>query len=107
MEIPSGKKEVRIDTKDQDYVVVAVLEDHEQADDYRRTLEANDIPARVEEQAEVDESLSYRVMVPDEYLDEAHVVIESQDAYDDFYDMAMDDESDDFDDDDEMIDDDY
>lgn len=31
-------------------------------------------------------------MVPEEYLDEAHVVIEAQDAYDDFYDLTMDDE---------------
>jgi hypothetical protein len=39
-------------------------------------------------------------MVPEEFLDEAHVVIESQDAYDDFYDFSLDDEedsSDDFD----------
>ena len=27
-------------------------------------------------------------MVPEEYLDEAHVIIESQDAYDDYYDFA-------------------
>jgi len=33
-------------------------------------------------------------MVPEEYLDEAHVVIESQQAYDDFYDFALDDETD-------------
>ena len=33
-------------------------------------------------------------MVPEECLDEAHVVIESQDAYDDFYDFALEDESD-------------
>jgi len=31
-------------------------------------------------------------MVPEEFLDEAHVVIESQDAYDDFYDLALEDE---------------
>jgi hypothetical protein len=30
-------------------------------------------------------------MVPEEFLDEAHVVIESQDAYDDFYDLALED----------------
>ena len=33
-------------------------------------------------------------MVPEDFLDEAHVVIESQDAYDDFYDFAMEDEDD-------------
>ena len=34
------------------------------------------------------------VMVPEDSLDEAHVVIESQDAYDDFYDLALEDEED-------------
>jgi hypothetical protein len=37
-------------------------------------------------------------MVSEEFIDEAHVVIESQQAYDDFYDFAMDeDEQGDFD----------
>ena len=31
-------------------------------------------------------------MVPEDHLDEAHVVIESQDAYEDFYDLALEDE---------------
>jgi hypothetical protein len=34
------------------------------------------------------------IMVPEDFLDEAHVVIESQDAYDDFYDFALEDEDD-------------
>ena len=33
-------------------------------------------------------------MVPEDFLDEAHVVIESQDAYDDLCDYAMDEEED-------------
>jgi hypothetical protein len=33
-------------------------------------------------------------MVPEEFVDKAYVIIESQDAYDDFYDMAIDDEVD-------------
>jgi len=38
------------------------------------------------------------VMVPEDYLDEAHVIIESQNAYDDFYDFALEDqEEEDFD----------
>ena len=31
-------------------------------------------------------------MVPEDFLDEAHVIIESQNAYDDFYDFAIEDE---------------
>ena len=34
-------------------------------------------------------------MVPEDYLDEAHVIIESQGAYDDFYDFALEDDEDD------------
>jgi hypothetical protein len=32
-------------------------------------------------------------MVPEDFLDEAHVVIESQDAYDDFYDFTLEEEN--------------
>jgi len=32
------------------------------------------------------------VMVPEEYADEAHVIVESQDAYDDFYELGIDEE---------------
>jgi len=32
--------------------------------------------------------------VPEEHLDEAHVIVESQDTYDDFYDMSMDEDED-------------
>jgi hypothetical protein len=45
-------------------------------------------------------------MVSEEFLDEAHVVIESQHAYDDFYDFAME-EDDEADFDDDFFDDDF
>ena len=41
------------------------------------------------------DSKAIAVMVPEDSLDEAHVVIESQDAYDDFYDFALEEEIDD------------
>ncbi|MHC4205018.1 MAG: hypothetical protein ACYSTT_10240 [Planctomycetota bacterium] len=83
------------------YVVVAFAEDMEQATEYKSILEANDISATITEpQANEIGSKEIAVMVPEEYLDEAHVIIESQHAYDDFYDFAMDNEDDgDFDDD--------
>jgi hypothetical protein len=84
----------------EDFVVVTVAPDAEQAREYQTLLKNNDIPATIREQAEQDlESDGIAVMVPEEYIDEAHVVIESQDAYDDFYDFAMeeDEESDEFD----------
>jgi hypothetical protein len=41
--------------------------------------------------------MRYAIMVPEECADEATVIIESQDAYDDFYDFALEDDKDDFD----------
>ena len=81
--------------QDLEYVPVVVLDDIVQANDYRQLLEENDI-AVVIEQDGASESVS--VMVAEECLDEAHVVIEAQDAYDDFYDLALDEDVDDFDD---------
>lgn len=78
----------------QDFVVVTFVDDLERAREYETLLEANDIPAVINEQNEQSGGAkSIAVMVPEEFLDEAHVVIESQDAYDDFYDFALDDDT--------------
>ncbi|MBN1392505.1 MAG: hypothetical protein JW947_06860 [Sedimentisphaerales bacterium] len=74
-------------------VVVTFAENMEQAKEYETLLESSGIPATIKEQGEeVDETKGIAIMVPEDYLDEAHVVIESQDAYDDFYDFALEDE---------------
>ena len=74
-------------------VVVTFAENMEQAKEYETLLESSGIPATIKEQSEeVDETKGVAIMVPEDYLDEAHVVIESQDAYDDFYDFALEDE---------------
>lgn len=85
-----------------DLVVLTLLSDLDQAREYETLLKLNDIPAMVKEHVDVEgHSGDVAIMVPEECLDEAHVVIESQDAYDDFYDYALDDEDDiDFDPDD-------
>jgi len=101
MDMPSNKKtkmKAQTESKEQEYVTVAVLDDIQQANEYKRLLDINDIPATVVEEFDADNAQSIAVMVPEEYIDEAHVVIESQDAYDDFYDMALEDDMDDFDD---------
>ena len=73
----------------QELVVITVTEDIEQAKNYEILLKSSDIPAMVKEQHEqADDSQSFAVMVPEDFLDEARVVIESQDAYDDFYDFC-------------------
>jgi len=80
-------------------VLVAFAEDSEQAKEYEALLKTNDIPALVKPQNGLQEDVidKFAIMVPEEFLDEAHVIIESQDAYDDFYDLALEDsEADDF-----------
>ena len=93
------RKAQKSEAEVQEFVVVTFAEDLEQARDYETLLKTNDIPAAIREQDE--ESINGKaiaVMVPEDFLDEAHVVIESQDAYDDFYDFALEDEAnDDFD----------
>jgi hypothetical protein len=83
-------------TKPQEFVVVASTEDLEQAREYEALLKNNHIPACVKKLDESRQATSKGivVMVPEEFLDEAYVIIESQDAYDDFYDFALQNESD-------------
>ncbi len=102
-----SKKSQKSQTKLQEFVVVAFAEDLEQARDYETLLKSNDIPAVIKEHdRELTNAKGIAVMVPEDLLDEAHVVIESQDAYDDFYDLTLEDEDNgDFDSD--LFDDDF
>ena len=90
------KKNQKSQTELQDFVVVTFVDDMEQAKEYESLLKTNDIPAVINEQSEQSSGKKgIAVMVPEDFLDEAHVVIESQNAYDDFYDFALEDETDD------------
>ncbi len=92
-----SKKTDNSRTNVQDFVMVNFIEDSEQAKDKVALLKRNDIPATIKEQQDESTGINgYAVMVPEEYIDEAHVVVESQDAYDDFYDYAVDDDDDEF-----------
>ena len=86
--------------KSQELVAVAHAEDFEQARNYEALLKADSIPVVIKQQKEPStDDKTIVVMVPEDCIDEAHVVIESQDAYDDFYDLASENEQDgDFDD---------
>ena len=80
-------------TKVQELVTVAFADNADQAKDYETILKSNDIPVIIREQDEQETNGKViAVMVPEDFIDEAHVVIESQDAYDDFYDLALEDE---------------
>ena len=90
------QKAQKSQTKLQELVTVAFAENIEQARDYEALLKSSDIPTIIKEQSESSkDGKVIVVMVPEEFLDEAHVVIESQDAYDDFYDFALEDEDND------------
>jgi hypothetical protein len=90
----------------QGYVVVTFAEDMDQAREYKTLLEVNDVSAIISEQQEQSlGSKEIAVMVPEDFLDEAHVIIESQHAYDDFYDYALEEDDGDFDD--EFFEDDF
>ncbi len=77
-----------------DFVIVTFAEDMEQAREYEALLKSDDIPVRIQDNTDDDAEgpKTLALMVPEEYLDEAHVVIESQNAYDDFYDFTTDDD---------------
>ena len=79
------------------YVIVAFVNNVEQAREYEALLRAEGIAVFVRKQCDKlaagEGPEGFAVMVPEEMLDEAIVVIESQEAYDDFYDFSMDDEA--------------
>ena len=87
------RKTEKSQAKLQDFVIVAFADDLEQAREREALLRNNDIPAVVKQQdEEATDTKGIAIMVPEEFIDEAHVIIESQDAYDDFYDLALEDE---------------
>ena len=90
--------------KEAGYVAVTVFDDMADAKDCQKLLQDNDISVYLLEDYECEGGGSVAVMVLEDSLDEAQVVIESQDAYDDYYELASDEELTNFDD---MFDDEY
>ena len=74
-----------------EYVTVAFAEDLELAREYERLLAEHEIPAVVKSQKRQEEGdfSGVAVMVPEEYLDEAYVLISQEASYDDFFDAAF------------------
>ena len=90
------KKETRQNSL-KEFVTVAFAEDMELAKQYKKLLNDGDIPAAVKSQS--DDASGFpgiAVMVPEDHIDEAHVLIESQGAYNDFYDMVFHDDDDEY-----------
>ncbi len=73
-----------------EFVTVAFAEDMDLAKQYKKLLTEDEIPVTIKSQSESPSSFpGIAVMVPEDYLDEAHVLIESQGAYSDFYEIAF------------------
>lgn len=84
------------DAHEKEFIVVAVVDDLDLASNYKQLLEDNDIPTELKVSDEADEDPSISVVVPEECLDEAHIVIESENIYEDYFDMTLDDDLDDY-----------
>lgn len=95
---PSSREEdpFAAEIQEKDFIAVAVVDDLDQARNYKQLLEDNDIPAELKVADEADEEPTISVVVPEEYLDEAHIVIESENVYEDYFDMTLDDDLDDY-----------
>ena len=87
------QKADKTQTDVKELVIATLTDDLEEAKEHEVLLKASDIPAMVRRQKGDDgDQTEFAVMVPEEFLDEAHVVIESQGEYDDFYDLSFDDD---------------
>ena len=98
------KKNGQVSLKE--FVTVAFAEDLDLAKQYKKLLNDNNIPSAIKTQSESSSSFpGIAVMVPEDFLDEAHVLIESEGSYNDFYDMVFHDQ--DYDEFDDEYDDDF
>lgn len=85
-----SKKKQKTSTPLEEFVTVAFAEDMELAKQYKKLLNESEIPAAIKPQS--DSTSNYpgvAVMVPENHLDEAHLLIESQGSHDSFYDLAF------------------
>ena len=87
------KSQTKPQSNTHDYVAVILAEVIEQAQECQIMLRSNDIPAIIKEhQDKLMDTTGFAVMVPENFADEAQVIIESMDIYDDFSDFALEDE---------------
>jgi len=74
-------------------VAIAHVDDIEEAKEFESLLKNNDIPVLVKKQTDNNSlSRTIAVMVPEEYADEAHVIIEAECTFDDLYETIEDEE---------------
>ena len=87
----------------QEFVTVAFAEDMELARQYKKVLTDSEIPAMIK--AQNDSSSDFpgiAVMVSEDHLDEAYLLIEASSSSDSFYDLAL--QEDDYNESDDVLD---
>ncbi len=101
------KQNSNIKSIEKDFVTVAFAKDWEMASEYKDLLTENQMPVIIKEIEDAfPDHATFAVTVSEENLDEAHVLIQSQDAYNDFFDLTLDGEDiEDYDED--LFDDDF
>jgi hypothetical protein len=87
--VKRSRKTQKLQPKPQEFIVVALTEDLEEAKDYEALLKINNIPVILREQDKTQqvEHTCIAVMVPQEFFDEAHVIVTPRDEYEEFYDL--------------------
>jgi hypothetical protein len=96
--MPSRKKKKSgSGTTLKEMVTIAFAEDIDLAKQYKQLLLDNDIPAAIQSRSSNEsEYKGIPVMVPEDHIDEAHMLIEAQNSMGDFYNAAfIDDDHDD------------
>jgi len=74
-------------TSQQEMMVVAHAEDVELANDYVQLLEDNGIIGYVRERIGAEDGFGIAIEIPEEFYDEAHMIIDSQQGGNNFYDF--------------------
>ncbi len=84
------KKKMDDPTALSDFVTIAYAEDVDLAKQYKKMLNDNNIPTSIKDHPDPDSPFpGVAVMVPEEYIDEAHHLIESEGVFHDFFDMIV------------------
>lgn len=85
------KKKLDDPTALSDFVTIAYAEDLDLARQYKKLLNNCNIPAAIKDHPDPESPFpGVAVMVPEDYIDEAHSLIESEGSFPDFYDMIAD-----------------
>ena len=89
MKTKKEKKQGQVNSS-MELVTVAFAEDMDLAKEYRDMLKENEIPCAIKAKSDPGSDFDgVAILVPEDFLDEAHELIESKSSVADFYDLAF------------------